>query len=176
VMTCASDENLRMSFLSEKEEKDSGTFVDSAVLCQDISQGDFIPFTHTGASNVSVFLLNEGVETPLVLDVDYSLEESGIKFLRDIPRGVNEEVRVRYDYTDEKEEFQFFSTPGRYKEVFFKGTNFGEDGGVFDARFYRVLFGPMNENDLITKDGVFTISLFGVAERVDGNWFKVTKG
>lgn len=176
IITCASAENLRRALLSEAKAKDSGVHIDSAPLCEDIEEGDFIPFTKYGASNVEVNLIYNGNPTALVEGVDYSVEESGIRFIRDIAKGSNVEVRVRYDYDENKDEFEFLTTHGKYKEVFFKGLNYGEDGGIFDARFYRVLFGTLNEADLITKDSVLAINLIGSVSMVDGKWFKFTKG
>lgn len=179
-LNCASDKNLILSLLGQENIPVSGLF--SQQYCPNISSEMFVPFEKKGvdASSVQV-VLNKDLDLvfTLVEGLDYLVSRSGVQFIRDdidIQDANILNVSYFYDETGYTS-IEFNQESPKYKEIYFKGTNFAdEDGEIFDAIFYRVLFAPISQMDLITRDEFLTLNLAGKVEKKDGRWFNITKG
>lgn len=177
-ISCVDKKNLELALLSKADDKQSGTMSDLFATCGKLSHESFFPFRFKEASNVSVFINHIDDIRPLDEGFDYILTPSGVQIINDsISIQEHEQIRIEYDYDNSNvSSFDFLNDIKDYKEIYFKGTNFGDDTEtLFDARVYRVLFGPINSFDLITKGDFFKLSLSGSVERLDGRWFTIEK-
>lgn len=180
-LACASKENLIRALYSDRQVSDSGNHVvdyciDSLDTC------DFFPFERQQAKedSLTVYLRNPRGIVVAVLEplVDYQFTPSGIKIIRDdIDLDGASKLRLAYQYDNQNFfEMEFLRQFQGYKEIFFKGTNYGDgEQAMFDARFYKVLFAPVETFDLITQDGFLTLTLRGSVEEDQDKWFKITK-
>lgn len=180
-MNCASKKNLMQALFAQDQESDSGTRVTDFCFTDSIDSNDFFPFEFKGVDpeSVTVYLRTTlGVVKTLVLGDDYLINSSGVQIVNDSidPEGATI-VRLAYSYdTADFSGIEFQTLFPKYKEIYFKGTNYGDgEASLFDAKFYRVLFAPINQFDLITRDEFLTISLVGSVEILDGKWFNITK-
>lgn len=179
-MTCASRSNLYRALYGEKPPADSGTHIKDFCF-ETLESCDFFPFEKQQAleSNLHVYLRDAlgNVVSELVRDVDFSFSTSGIELLQDLDPDNASILRLSYEYNNaDFYEIDFLKKYIGYKKLHFKGTNYAEaEGGMFDAIFNKVLFAPINQFDLITSDGFFTITLTGSVEKDDGSWFKLIK-
>ena len=180
-MSCASKKNLLQALYAQSEELDSGSRVTDFCFTDSISSDDFFPFEFKGVDpeTVTVYLRNTlGAVKTLTVNVDYLVNSSGVQIIND-SIDVEDANIVRLAYSYDTENFsgiEFQTLFPKYKEIYFKGTNYGDgEEALFDAKFYRVLFAPVNQFDLITRDEFLTISLVGSVEKFDGKWFKLTK-
>ena len=179
-MNCASSKNLLQALYGATEESDSGSHILDFCFTS-LSSDDFFPFEFKGVDQetVVVYLRNSGgVVSTLVLGTDYLVNSSGVQIISDsIDPLDSTTIRLAYSYdTASFNGIEFQSLFPKYKEIYFKGTNYGDDElSMFDAKFYRVLFAPLNTFDLITRDEFFTISLVGSVEKHQSKWFKITK-
>lgn len=176
---CASKDNLIWALSGEKKAVESGSKRD--LFCFDeIKSCLLFPFSKKSAAldTVVVSLLDsegETVET-LVSGVDYKLSKSGVETLRDISVAGAVELLVEYDFdTTGFFEIEFAKAIQKHKALYFKGTNYSEGEGMFDATFYRVLFPPMSSFDLISQGDFFTITLEGIVEKKHGQFYKIIK-
>lgn len=180
-ISCASVRNLRRALYSDDVPNDDGTFAQETFI-RSLSQGDFIPFKKKGvALNTLVVKLKDayGELQTLVVDTDFTADESGITIKRDdIAIASANAVRLNYDYNDDKYfVIDFMKKIIGYKSLYFKGLNYGEGSeDLFDAHFPKVIFAPLQNFDLLTTDDFFTINLTGKVEREKNNdWFKLIK-
>lgn len=179
---CASVDNLRRALYGEEHEALSGHYVEDFCFSGDLSSDSFFPFKYKGvnldALTVYARKVSGAEAMALVSGVDYLASSSGVKIINDnIETGDRDIIRLSYDY-DEKDFYtiSFGQKQQKYKEIYFKGTNYGEENpALFDATFYRVLFAPQSQFDLITRDDFFQVSLTGTVEKLDGEWFKLIK-
>lgn len=181
VLNCASKENLYRALYGIKVAADDSTH--TVAYCFDTLEScDLFPFQKHEADieTVVVTLKDIGglVVKTLTEDTDYSVSVSGIEIINDsiaLAGGVTLNITYDYDNADSYE-IDFVSQYQGYKSLYFKGTNFdGGDEAMFDAIFYKVLFGPIGDFDLITGDDFFTITLKGTVEKDLGSWYKITK-
>ena len=61
-----------------------------------------------------------------------------------------------------------------YKDIMFVGENVA-DGEKVAVRFFRVLFQPISQFDLISKGSFLNLPLNGVVEESKYGWFKFEK-
>lgn len=180
-LNCASKENLYQALYSQPHVGEAGTY--SEVYCiAELNECDFFPFTKHQADQESLVVVLKDdmgdIVYTLIEDEDYIFNGSGIEIIRsdmDLLGGVN--LQLTYDYDSTRNYvIDFLSKYQGYKTLYFKGTNY-DDGAeaMFDAQFYKVLFAPMNDFDLITGDEFFTITLSGSVEKDNGSWYKLTK-
>lgn len=180
-ISCSSVKNLRSALIAESPEVGPSSRTQDIALCSTLEDGDFFPFEKKGvvAPSVEVYLLhNSVIVATLIQGVDYMVSSSGIQLIRDGVNSITSDIlRFVYFYDDSNfSEIQFFSEIPKYKEVYFKGINYGDEGkSLFDANLYRVLFAPINQMDLITREEFLTINLTGSVEKFDEQWFKITK-
>lgn len=181
-LNCASRDNLYQALFAEKKtEEDSGTHILDYCMTS-LSECDFFPFQkkqalETGLQVIVRDAMGTVVKT-LVKDTDYIWSRSGVEIIRDdidIEDGAF--LRLVYDYdTTGYYDMKFQSKFMGYKSLYFKGSNF--DGGgdaMFDAIFNKVLFGPVSQFDLITRDEFLTLTLSGSVELDADTWFNITK-
>lgn len=179
-LNCASDKNIVLSLLGKETLPVSGVFAQQ--YCPNLSSEMFIPFTKKGVDRdtLVVSLKNDlDVIKTLVEGVDYLVSNSGVQFISDsIDIEDSNILDVYYSYEEDGySSTEFNDQAPVYKEIYFKGTNLGEGSeSMFDALFYRVLFAPITQMDLITRDEFLTLNLSGKVERKDGHWFNITKG
>lgn len=178
---CTSYNNMVQALFSTKDEAEDSTKIDQFCISS-LSECDFFPFSKMQADveSLSVFLKDEegDVVKTLDIDVDYVFSRSGIKIINpsiDLEGGVT--LNLSYDYDSQGFlELDFGSEKKGYKSLFFKGTNYAENGdALFDVRIHRVLFKPMGVLPLISSGEILNITLQGVLEKVDGSYFKVIK-
>lgn len=182
-LACASTKNLlRALYGAQPEPVDGIGFVEDFCLVpnQDLSDCDFYPFKNKGvdADSVVVYLRSaEGTVIRELTDDEFTFSASGISIATDVDIGAAVTLRLSYSYDNtDFPSIVFNSEAAKYKEIYFKGTNYGGDQpGLFDARFYRVLLAPVNQMDLITRDEFLTLNLAGSVEQFDGKWFKIDK-
>ena len=180
-LNCASAKNLRAAFVAETVVSDDGSFVEDFCFNEVLEEGDFYPFKFKGVNldTLQVTLRNDVENTAtLVSGVDYLASTSGVQIIRDdITIGDAMYVRLSYSYdTEGYESVEFMTSIPKYKEVYFKGINYGdEDQGLFDANVYRVLFAPVSGLDLITRDEFLSINLVGTIQKSNDKWFNITK-
>lgn len=180
-LQCASKRNLIQALIAGADANDAGTFIQDFCF-NTLNDEMFFPFEHKGlvADTVTVYLkdsLGEVIST-LVEGTDYLVSSSGIQIMNnsiDITDAVT--LRITYEYDNVNSiGMEFFNGAPKYKEVYFKGTNYGDGTEtLFDAVIYRVLFAPLSQFDLISQGDFFTIQLVGSVEKTDGKWFKITK-
>ena len=153
--------------------------VEDFCLSGDLSDCDFFPFAKKGVDLDSlVIYLKEGETVIRELESDeYSATSSGVNISTDIVIGSATNLRLAYNFDNTAfPKIEFNSETPKYKEIYFKGTNYGGDEGqLFDARFYRVLLAPVSQMDLITRDEFLTLNLVGSVENSDGKWFSIVK-
>lgn len=181
VLNCASKDNLYRALYGIAPEPDEGTH--TVAYCFDTLEScDFFPFQKHEADTETVVVTLKDIagliSKVLIVDIDYSVSVSGIEIINDeIVLGDGVTLNITYDYDNvDSHEINFVSQYQGYKSLYFKGSNF--DGGgeaMFDAIFYKVLFSPIGEFDLITGDDFFTITLKGSVEKDQGSWYKITK-
>lgn len=180
-VSCTSHKNLREALISEKTEQGPSSYAQDFALCDSIEEGDFFNFDKKGVDPESVIISlvhNASVVGTLVPEIDYLVNSSGVQIMRDgIDLNDAQILRFNYDYDDTGfYDFSLLSAKPKYKEIYFKGINYAEGSEtLFDAQFYRVLFAPINQMDLITRDEFLTINLTGSVEKQDSQWFKITK-
>lgn len=179
-LNCASDKNLILSLLSKESTPVSGIFAQQ--YCPNLSSEMFVPFDKKGVDRETlVVTLKKDLDTVSTLSegTDYLVSNSGIQFISDeIDIQDANLLDIFYSYSDDGySSTEFNEQAPSYKEIYFKGTNFG-DGveSLFDALFYRVLFSPVSQMDLITREEFLTLNLSGKVEKKDGRWFNITKG
>lgn len=178
-LNCISKKNLARALFSSIEESESASHVQEYCI-DSLDSCMFFAFNKKGVSSVEVFLKDnsDNVIGSLVQDTDFVFNSSGIQIIRDdIDLLGATTLRIQYDYDNTNYiDFEFNNSSQKYKELYFKGTNYGDSSeSLFDANFYRVIFSSLNQFDLITRDEFFTINLAGSVEKLDGKWFKVTK-
>lgn len=180
-MTCASKENLYRALYSIEPEADSGEQTDTACV-HSLDECDFFKFSKMKANpaSVVVYLTNiygAQVGADLIENTDFKVTSSGIEILRsDIVMTNVENLVMVYEYDNAGYfDVDFLTQFQGYKTLFFKGTNYADDTALFDATFHKVLFAPMNQFDLISGEGFFTITLTGSVEYDKGSWFTITK-
>lgn len=180
-LECASKDNLILALYGEAKELDSGSHVVDFCI-NSLSSCDFFPYEkqkalHTGHSVVLKDPFGVAIAT-LVEDVDYKWSASGIEIINDsIVLGAAVTLRLIYDYNNANiHEIEFLDKQIGYKSIFFKGTNYADDSSaMFNATFKKVLFAPVDQFDLISKDSLFSLTLRGTVEKVDGSHFKLVK-
>lgn len=177
-VTCASKENLIRALAGSNQVTDSGHHVED--FCFDsLDDCMFYPFSHKGASNIVVSLRKDMEEVKILSEAsDYLVSSSGIKIINNnIDTGTGNVIRLSYDYNDEDfYSVELMSKAPNYKELYFKGLNYGDDSlKLFDAQFYRVLFSPINQLDLITSNDFLTLNLVGTVENTSGKWFEIKR-
>lgn len=180
-LNCASYRNLAQALFSGKDISESGSHSEEFCIGS-LSDCDMFNFSKLKAINESVVVtLKNGrgdeIKT-LEVDVDYKVTQSGVEIISDSIDSLGATSLVlSYDYDNEGfHGIDFLSKFQGYKSLYFKGVNYDKsDGALFDAIFHRVLFAPVNQFDLITRDEFLTLNLVGVVERKNGDWFKITK-
>ena len=180
-LNCAGDKNLILSLLGEDSVSVAG--IGSQEYCIALGSDLFIPFEHKGVDKDTLVVglyKDNTLVVPFVEGVDYLFSPSGVQFIRDDidPLDTNF-LKLSYSYDDAPfRVYDFNAVPPKYKEVYFKGINFSADveGEIFDGHFYRVLFAPISQIDLITRDEFLTLNLIGTVEKFDGRWFNITRG
>lgn len=179
-MGCASVRNLIQGLFGSAVDVESGSKVDEFCI-EELEQSDFFPFSKKQATlnTVVVRLLDEDNDEVMVLveGVDYKLSKSGVQILKDIDILNASEIEIAYDYnTINFTKIKFGTLKQGYKSLYFKGTNYADGGaGLFDAEFTKVYFKPMDLFNLITADEFLTITLQGVVDKVNGEFFSITK-
>lgn len=168
--TCASAKNLYLALFGDTKVPDTGS--DTKDFCiSELTDCNFFPFEKVGATvtGLQVLLINSTgdlVET-LVLDTDFSFSQSGVQILQDIDIVDAKTLRLNYTYdNDGFNEINFLGKQIGFKSLYFKGANFNSDNHTqFDFEFYKVLFTPISQFDLISRDSFFTLSLSGRVEK-----------
>lgn len=177
-MNCASSENLIKALYGDDSGAEDGSHVLDFCFST-LSSDDFFPFEFKGVDSVTVYLRTPTIAIKtLTRGVDYEVNSSGVHIINDsISYDGANILRLAYSYnTNGFSSIQFQSKFPKYKEIYFKGTNYGDGSSdLFDAVFYRVLFAPINQFDLITRDEFLTINLVGSVEKHENKWFKITK-
>lgn len=180
--SCASSSNLYRALYAANE-LDFPNIATKDFCIDDLKECYFFPFPKKGLVDGSLTVAvrdNDGdtVKT-LIEGVDYSISKSGIELLRDIDKETGSILRLSYNYDPSGyHEFDFRTQFMGYKSIYFKGVNFNDDSeDLFDCVFHKVLFTPMNQFDLISRDEFFTITLSGSVEldKAQNSWFKITK-
>lgn len=181
---CSSRNNLARALFSAGFETFVDPVSDTALDVFVISEAiecDFFPFSKKLATQATVVVgLYDAMGTllqTLVEDEDYQYSKSGIQIIKEIDLPYATTVKISYSYnTENYNEIDFNSKIPGYKTLYFKGINYGEDEAkMFDATFHKVLFGPISQFDLITKDDFLTLTLSGSVEKDSGSWFKIIK-
>lgn len=181
VLGCASKENIALSLLSSIEPDETSTKIEQ--FCIDsLKECDFFPFDKARADleSVSVFLKDEDdlVVKTLTIDVDYSLDRSGIKIINN-SIDLDGAVTLNYSYnynTADHAEIDFGIKGQTYKSLFFRGTNYADGtDALFDVYFYKVIFKPIDALGLIEGDEITTLNLQGKVEKVGTKYFKIIK-
>lgn len=178
---CASKENLLLSLGDEKVDSESNPKTDKFCVTE-FKKCTFFPFSSKGVllgeENIEVDILDvngESLET-LVYGEDYEASKSGIQLLKDLEIDGGVELSVRYDYNNaEFTEMSFAKVLQGHKSLYFKGVNYSNGEGLFDAEFKRVLFKPINGFDLINQGDFFTLELEGIVEKKDNEFYKIIK-
>ena len=180
-LNCTGEKNMILSLLGEESVSVSG--IGSQEYCIALGSDLFIPFEHKGVDQNTLVVglyKDNNLVVPFVVDVDYLFSESGVQFIRDdIDQLDTNFLKLSYSYNDAAfRVYEFNQIAPKYKEVYFKGINYSSDDGseLFDGHFYRVLFAPISQIDLITRDEFLTLNLIGTVEKFDGRWFNITRG
>lgn len=182
-LECASAKNLYLALFGEKKEDDSGTHTKDFCVDEDLSGCNFFPFDKVGAvdTDLQVLLIsaNGDLVATLEIDVDFTFSQSGIQILEDYPILNGTSLRLIYTYdTTGFNEIDFLSRSIGPKALYFKGSNFNNDArNQFDFEFYKVVFTPISQFDLISRDSFFSISLSGRVEKdySRDSWFRLIK-
>lgn len=180
--SCASSSNLYRALYAAKE-IDFPNTVTKDFCIDELKECLFYPFPKKGVNEqslvVTILETDGDVVKTLIVDEDYSISKSGIELLRDIDKETGSVLRISYTYDPSGyHEFDFRTQFMGYKSVYFKGVNFNDESqDLFDCVFHKVLFTPMNQFDLISRDEFFTITLSGSVEldKAQNSWFKITK-
>lgn len=176
---CASLKNLVLALSEKKEIAESGSS-DDRFCVSEITDCLFFPFSKNGIDPNTVIVTaldidNEVIST-LVADEDYSIDKSGITILRDVSAPGLVVLRITYDYTSDGFGTAILSEKlSSYKKIYFKGVNYSDGEGLFDAVFHKVLLKPVDNFDLISSDDFLTLTLSGVVEKVNGKFYEITK-
>lgn len=180
-LSCGSSKNIRQALLGLAPESTDGSFVEDFCIGDALELDDFFPFKYKGVDllTLNVYLRDDdSAVATLVKDTDYLVTSSGISIINDeIDLLGADYLRLAYSYdTAGYEDIEFMSAAPRYKEIYFKGINYGDGTEeLFDANLYRVLFAPINQLDLITRDEFLNINLAGTVEKFSGKWFNIKK-
>lgn len=180
-LNCASKENLLRALYSSKSTGSAGSKNDEFTI-DSLSECDIFPITKHIADPESVVVSlrdprGNNVYT-LVYDVDYIFSKGTVQILRDDIDLLNAVmIRVAYNYNPVSiHEFEFLSAFQGYKSIIFKGVNYdSNEEALFDAIFPKVLFAPVSDFDLITKDGFLTLTIVGSVERDGDRFFRIIK-
>lgn len=180
--SCASSFNLYRALFSSEKEIETGTDIKDFCISS-LGEGDFFPFNKPGSTEVGlgVYLrdsLGDLVKT-LVVDVDFRYSKSGIEIISEIDIDDATILRLEYDYdTEGFHDIEFLTQRPGYKTIFFRGTNYNDETGkTFDMEIHKVLFKPIDQLDVITRDEFLTISLSGTVEKCKSKdtWFRIIK-
>lgn len=177
---CASKENLYRALHADAPAVSTGSETQEFCVTT-LSECDFFPFSRKVPTQATLVVdvldaMGSVLET-LEDEVDFIYSRSGIEIIADLDIPDASVLRMVYDYnTAGFFDIDFLSKYSGYKTVYFKGSNYDAGGdGMFDAIFHKVLFAPVNQFDLITKDEFLTLTLSGSVDEADGSWFKITK-
>lgn len=179
-INCTDRKNLIHALLADKLDDETSSRVQEFCF-ESLDEGDFFEFDFKGVdpASVSVYLRGSGsLDQNLEVNTDYLVNSSGIQIINpDLATQNFDHLRITYDYdTQGYYSMSFGSAIPKYKEIYFKGINVGEGNeDLFDASFYRVLFSPLGQFDLITRDEFLTINLQGSVEKRNGHWFRLVK-
>lgn len=178
-IVCSSLDNLRLSLLSDKIEPRSGDTTEEFCFHPENADSQYFFLKNRGIDpdSVDVSIWNDLVKLEdLTEDVDYLLNSGGIQIIStDYPIDANV-IKISYEFnTAGFHEIEFLTKSPKYKEILFRGINYGESEALFDAQLFRVLLAPITETDLITRDEFLTLNLSGVVEKRLGKWFTFTK-
>lgn len=167
---CVSKNNLLLGFMGKQSINEKESLREIACFQRDKS--------HYLLQSLPHDLMVAGVDSfgnivqILHADDDFILEENNLEILniQDIDERVSRLV-FNYDVVS-SEVFTMAALKGmtRYKDVIFKGRNVSNDEAV-EARFFRVLFNPLSQFDLISKDQFFNLPLNGIVEESNNGYF-----
>lgn len=180
--SCASSSNLYRALFSSIKEVATGTDIKDFCISS-LGECDFFPFNKPGSTNIGlgVYLRDSlgDLVKELIEDTDFKYSKSGIEILIDIDIEDATILRLEYDYdTEGFHEIDLLSQYMGYKTIYFRGTNYNDElGKSFDMEIHKVLFKPIDQFDVITKDDFLTITLSGTVEKCKSKdtWFKITK-
>lgn len=178
---CASKENFLLALGDEAVQSESNPKTDKFCVSE-FKKCTFFPFSKKGALltsediEVDVLDVDGQVLETLVYDEDFKASKSGIELLKDLEITGGFELKVRYDYNSaEFTEINFAKVLQGHKSLYFKGVNYSNGEGLFDAEFKRVLFKPSAGFDLISQGDFFTLELDGIVEKKDNEFYKIIK-
>lgn len=174
MVECVNKENILQAFYGEEKVEESNSINER--LC--FSKTNPFIITKYNPKNLVISLLDSfgNLLSFLIEGTDYNISGSKIELIN-MP-GIDARtstLMLDYDFIPENTmSFDLFSRKPKYKDVFFKGFNV-ENNNSMEVRFYRVLFAPIANFDLITKDQFFNLPLSGVVEESNNGFFKITQ-
>lgn len=178
-MDCVTKENLALAFMATEKKKTSDEVKDLVCFCRCIEKGDTIILSETPVVDdmeVSIKDAFGNILQYLVNGIDYRIEDKKLIIID--AESFNEnaitiQVVYRYELETTYELDSLMMNPS-YKDVMFVGENVA-DGEKVSVRFFRVLFQPISQFDLISKGSFLNLPLNGVVEESKYGWFKFEK-
>lgn len=178
-LECVTKENLLLSLLGTENKRSSDTKKDLICFCRCFVDGDVIILSEVPLVDDLTVSLKDAfgnVLQVLIPEIDFTIEDNKL-LLKNTDLYDEKGITIQAEYKYEIQtsyEIEALSNQSKYKDIVFVGKNASDDELV-TVRFFRVLFQPINQFDLISKGTFLNLPLNGVVEESNNGWFKFEK-
>ena len=166
-------ENLALAYQGLIEQVEAGTAT-SATSPIDIKLGDLWTFKNQGLTNVVIVDSTSGTAQPLVVDVDYKLNDKfgSVEIIGDLS-SLTLPLIATYDHSPATKIKFLKAASGEYA-LRFEGLNTAEENAPVLVELHKASQEPAKQFGLI-NDEFATLSIEGEALAVDGDIVTITK-